>query len=41
MARVDNKMREAKCVKGDNVEGVCNAFNRALSEVAEVVSGRK
>ena len=34
-------MREAKCVKGDNVEGVWNAFNRALSEVAEVVSGRK
>ena len=38
---MDNKMREAKCVKGDNVEGGWNVFNRALSEVAEVVCGRK
>ena len=28
-------------MKGDNVEGLWNAFNRAVSEVAEVVCGRK
>ena len=38
---MDNKIREAKCVKGGNVEGVWNVFNRALSEVAEVVCRRK
>ena len=32
-------MREAKYVKGDNVEAARNVFKRA--EVAEVVCGRK
>ena len=40
-ARVDHKIKEAKCVKGDNMDAARNVFKRALSEVAEVVCGRK
>ena len=35
------QQNEGSSVKGENVEGLWNAFNRAVSEVAEVVCGRK
>jgi len=39
--RLNNKMKEAKCVNGDNVEAAWNEFKSAVLEVAEVVCGRK
>ena len=39
--RLNNKMKEAKCVNGDNVEAAWNVFKSAVLEVAEVVCGRK
>ena len=40
-ARLNNRMREAKCADGDDVEAAWKEFKRAVLEVAEVVCGRK
>ena len=40
-ATLNHKMREAKCVNGDDVEAAWNEFKRDVLEVAEVVCGRK
>ena len=40
-AKLSQKMREAKCVNGDDVEAAWNEFKSDIKEVAEVVCGRK
>ena len=40
-ATLNHKMREAKCVNGDDVEAAWNEFKRDVLEVAEIVCGRK
>ena len=40
-AKLSQKMREAKCVNGDDVEAAWNEFKSDVKEVAEVVCGRK